>query len=105
MSASEDRSTKNVDKPTAKTRDTRLNLRANNEQLGMIRRAADANHTSVTDFVLNSASIAAEQVLADRRWFQLDAGDWEDFQSLLERPVVFKPRLAALLDQEDPFTD
>ena len=59
----------------------------------------------MTDFVLDSASIAAEQALADRRWFQLDAEAWDNFQALLERPVIFKPRLAALLAQEDPFVD
>ena len=92
-------------KPPATTRDARLNLRANSAQLEKIRRAADTKHTSVTDFVLDSASIAADQVLADRRWFQVDAVAWSDFQVLLERPVVYKPRLAALLAQDDPFHD
>jgi uncharacterized protein (DUF1778 family) len=39
---------------------------------------------SVTEFVLESASTAAEQVLADRRWFELHDANWEAFQAALE---------------------
>jgi uncharacterized protein (DUF1778 family) len=55
----------------------------------------------MTDFVLDSASNAAEQVLADRRWFLLDEDAWTAFSDALERPVVVKPRLQALLAEAD----
>jgi uncharacterized protein (DUF1778 family) len=87
-------------------RDTRLNLRATAKQDTLIRLAAQATSKTVTEFVLDSASIAAEQVLADRRWFMLDESSWTAFQDLLERPAVVKPRLAALLSEEsDLFED
>jgi uncharacterized protein (DUF1778 family) len=54
----------------------------------------------VTDFVLDSASNAAEQVLADRRLFMLDDAAWASFEDLLERPAVTKSRLATLLVEE-----
>lgn len=86
-------------------RDSRLNLRLANTQLDSIRRAAAAREKTVTEFVLDCASVAAEQVLADRRWFRLNEEAWDSFDALLERPVVFKPRLSALMAQEDPFVD
>jgi uncharacterized protein (DUF1778 family) len=81
-------------------RETRLNLRTTAKQDALIRLAAQASSRTVTEFVLDSASIAAEQVLADRRWFMLDESSWASFQDLLERPAVVKPRLAKLLSEE-----
>jgi uncharacterized protein (DUF1778 family) len=90
---------------TAASRDSRFSLRSTSAQASLIRRAAEASHKSMTDFVLDSATSAAEQVLADRRWFQLTDIRWTDFEALLDRPAVHKPRLAALLESEDPFID
>jgi uncharacterized protein (DUF1778 family) len=91
---------------TRPSRETRLNLRATARQDALIRQAAQATSKTVTEFVLDSASIAAEQVLADRRWFMLDESSWTAFQDLLERPAVVKPRLAKLLSEEsDLFKD
>lgn len=87
------------------TRDTRINLRASTRQSTQIRRAADARDKSVTEFVLDSAMLTAEHVLADRRWFELDDDAWETFQAALDRPAVFKPRLSQSLTQADPFVD
>ena len=85
------------------TRDARLNLRTSAAQASLIRRAAEASHKSMTDFVLDTATSAAERVLADRRWFQLTDINWATFEAVLDRPAVNRPRLAALLDSEDPF--
>jgi len=82
------------------SRDARLNLRTTAKQDALIRLAAQATSKTVTDFVLDSASNAAEQVLADRRWFLLDDAAWASFEDLLERPAVLKPRLRDLLTQE-----
>ncbi|MEV4100878.1 DUF1778 domain-containing protein [Nonomuraea sp. NPDC049649] len=81
-------------------RETRLNLRANARQNTLIRLAAKATNTTVTAFILDSASKAAEQVLADRRWFMLDEAAWAAFEDSLERPAVIKPRLADLISEE-----
>lgn len=84
-------------------RDARLTMRTTARQRTLIQQAASAVDKSVTEFVLDSASVAAERVLADRRWFLLDSQRWEDFSALLERPVIHKPRLKALLDSPVPF--
>lgn len=88
-----------------KQRDTRLNLRVTGAQADLIRRAADTTDRTITDFVVESASVAAQRILADRRWFALDDDAWADFEALLSRPVVFKPRLSARLNAPDPFID
>lgn len=86
-------------------RDTRLNLRVTSAQADLIRRAADSADRTMTDFVVESASAAAQRVLADRRWFALDDDAWADFEALLSRPIVSKPRLSARLNAPDPFID
>ena len=83
----------------------RLNVRLAPAQADLIRSAADSEHTSVSDFVVSSATVAAEQVLADRRWFALDDAAWQAFNDLLERPAVHNPRLADLLARDDVFVD
>lgn len=86
-------------------RDARINLRVTKKQAALIRKAADAQDKSLTEFVVASAAVAAEQVLADRRWFRLDDSAWESFEALLDRPAVFKPRLSENLKAKDPFVD
>lgn len=86
-------------------RETRLNLRATARQDTLIRLAARASNKTVTDFILDSASNAAEQVLADRRWFMLDDAAWAAFEDLLDRPAVVKPRLTELLSEESNLFD
>ena len=85
-------------------REARLNLRASAQQGALIRQAALASDKSVTEFILESATNAAEHVLADRRTFDLDDADWRAFQTALERPAILKPRLRALL-AESPVSE
>lgn len=84
-------------------RDTRINLRGTRAELEFIRRAAESSQKSLTEFVLESAAIAAERVLSDRREFALDSKAWMEFQTALERPAVLKPRLHAILSEAEPF--
>ena len=86
-------------------RDARINLRGTSAELEFIRRAAESSKKSLTEFVLESAAVAAERVLADRYDFALDPKAWKAFQIALERPAVLKPRLQALLGESDPFID
>jgi len=86
-------------------KDARINVRLAPSQASLIRRAAEASSTSVSEFVIGSAAVAAEQVLADRRWFTLDEESWRAFEELLERPAEYKPRLAELLAADDVFVD
>jgi uncharacterized protein (DUF1778 family) len=91
--------------PTAdrrSTRATRLNLRTTGRQNALIRDAAKALGKSVSEFVLESATLSAERVLADRRLFSLDDDAWQQFEDALARTPVAKPRLNALLRDPAP---
>ncbi len=52
-------------------RSARLGLRATPEQEAVLRRAAEVAHKSLTDFILDSACLAAEQTLLDQRLFMV----------------------------------
>jgi uncharacterized protein (DUF1778 family) len=91
--------------PDRETKDARINVRLAPSQASLIRQAAESQDKSLTDFIVTSAANAAEQVLADRRWFRLEESSWEVFEVLLDRPAILKPRLAELLASEDQFVD
>lgn len=84
-------------------RDSRLNLRASQQQQQLIRRAAAALDKTMTEFVLESATANAERVLADRRWFVLSGEDWERFEALLDAPALDRPKLKRLLSEPTVF--
>lgn len=83
----------------------RINLRATERQENVIRQAADATHRSVTDFVLNAASIEAERIMADRRRFELSDEQWSEFERLLDEPLPSNSRLAKLAARTTPFAE
>lgn len=66
----------------------------------VLQRAAAASRKSLTEFLLGAGLTAAEQALADRRVFRLDDAQWRAFEVALDRPVVAKPRLTALLQEK-----
>jgi uncharacterized protein (DUF1778 family) len=83
----------------AGTRKTeRINLRASRRQLSLIRRAAEANDRSLTDFVLDSAVAQAERLLADRRQYVLTEEQFDQFEQLLEAPAGLTPRFDRLFE-------
>jgi len=87
------------------TRQSRINLRASARQEQLLKQAAAATDRTMTDFVLESAVVEAERVLADRRWFLISDEQWDQFQHLLEQPARDLPRLRALLAKASPFAD
>ncbi len=87
------------------TRRSRINLRASARQEQLLKQAAAATDRTMTDFVLESAVVEAERVLADRRWFLISDQQWDEFQHLLEQPPRDLPRLRALLARPSPFAD
>jgi uncharacterized protein (DUF1778 family) len=86
-------------------RQSRINLRASARQEQLLKQAAAATDRTMTDFVLESAVVEAERVLADRRWFLISDEQWDEFQHLLEQPARDLPTLRALLAKPSPFAD
>jgi uncharacterized protein (DUF1778 family) len=58
---------------------------------------------SVSEFVLESALGAADEVLANRRHFNLDAEQWAAFHAALDAPPRSLPRLERLMREPGIF--
>ena len=80
-----------------KRRTEKLDLRISPEAKARLQTAAAAMDRSMSEFVLESALSRAEEALADRRVFGLDARAWRAFQAALDAPTRPLPRLKALL--------
>lgn len=77
-------------------RNRRINLRATDRQERLIRTGAETSGVSLTDFILESACLQAQHILADRAEFSASPKQWKAFLAALDRPARVKPELAAL---------
>ncbi len=82
-----------------KRRTEKLDVRVSPAVKAKLHAAAAAAHRSMSDFVLESALSRAEETLADRRTFGLDAPAWKAFLAALDAPVRPLPRMKALLEK------
>ncbi len=90
--------------PTVTERRTeKLDVRVSPAAKAKLQAAAAAAHRSMSDFVMESALSRAEETLAERRVFGLDAEKWAAFQAALDAPVRPLPRLQTLLDEPGYF--
>lgn len=90
---------------TKRTRSERIEVRATPEDRALIDRAVAALDTDLTSFVIDSLSVAAQRVLADRTVFILDptaSAAWEEINSRRPRDVA---GLRELMDRPSPFVD
>jgi uncharacterized protein (DUF1778 family) len=81
------------------TKDERINLRIDAEQKRLLEAAAEAEHTTVSAFVLSAATTAAADRLADRRVFTLNEEQWAAFDAALSRPARDVPGLRELMSR------
>lgn len=84
-------------------RSARLGLRATPEQEAVLRRAAEVAHKSLTDFILDSACLAAEQTLLDQRLFMVSGSQYQALMDLLDRPEQSSHGLEALFARKAPW--
>jgi uncharacterized protein (DUF1778 family) len=85
--------------PTRTLRTEKLDLRLTKEAKQALQAAAAALHRSVSEFVLESALVQADEILADRRTFGLNAEQWTAFLTALDAPPRSMPRLERLLKE------
>jgi len=69
----------------------------------LIRQAAEAEGTDLTNSTVSATLAHARDVLADRRRSALDDAAWTEFLAVLEWPVSAKPRLTALFAEPTMF--
>jgi uncharacterized protein (DUF1778 family) len=86
------------------TRSEKLDLRLTPDAKRTLNIAASAAGRSVSEFVLESALSRAEETLADRQHFGLDAEKWEAFMAALEAPREI-PQLERLMREKSIFED
>ncbi len=84
-------------------RTEKLDLRLTPSAKRTLQTAAEAEQKSVSEFVLDSALSRAEESLADRRHFRLDAKAWREFMKALDSPPREHPRLKRLLQEPGIF--
>ncbi|WP_167150163.1 DUF1778 domain-containing protein [Actinomyces sp. ZJ308] len=89
---------------TATARKTRrIDLRATPRQETLIQQAASQTDRSVSEFILSSATLEAERVLADRRWFAVTSEQLDAIEDLLDAPLEDTSRFARLWNRPSPF--
>jgi len=84
-------------------RSARMGLRATPAQETVLRRAAEVAHKSLTDFILDSACLAAEQTLLDQRLFMVSGAQYRSLLDLLEQPEQANEGLRALSSRKAPW--
>jgi uncharacterized protein (DUF1778 family) len=84
------------------SRTRRINLRASVPQERLIRTGAESAGVTVTEFILNSACLQAEHILADKRQFVASPNQWQAFMEALDRPGKFMPQLAKFFGETPP---
>jgi uncharacterized protein (DUF1778 family) len=89
---------------------SRLNIRASARQKSVLKRAARIQQTTMSDFVLDTAVKAAQEVikqqkLADQMHFVLPKAQWEAFCAALDAPPKSKPELRKLLTEPSIFDE
>lgn len=83
--------------------DSMINLRVSAETRRLIDSAAAAAGKSRTEFLLESATARAAEVLLDQAFFSLDAEAWDRFNAILDAPPPPNEALKALMRKKAPW--
>jgi uncharacterized protein (DUF1778 family) len=89
--------------PQRAKRTAKLDLRLSPEAKQKLQAAAEVSRRTVSEFVLESALVRAEETLADRTRFNLDADRWKAFLEALDAPPRDLPRLSRLFREPGIF--
>lgn len=80
-----------------------IEVRVSASAKALLAAAANARHTSMSDFVLSSAVREAENALADQRVFQVSDENWSKFMAILDAPAKPDPDIVALARSRAPW--
>ena len=87
------------------SRETKVQLRMRPLQKDVIARAAELKQTTMTNFMVEQAFNAAQQILADQTHFYLSPERWEEFRAALDAPPRDLPEFRKLLMQPSVFDE
>ena len=85
--------------PAKTTRTEKLDPRLTRSAKRALQAAAAVAHRSVSEFVVESALSRADEALADRRTFGLNAMQWKAFRAALDAPPRPLPNLERILKE------
>jgi uncharacterized protein (DUF1778 family) len=83
----------------AASKSERIDVRASMPVKLLLQQAARSAHKNVSEFMLDAAIVAANQMLSDRLRFDLPAQQWDAFEAALDQTVSAKPKLQKLLNE------
>jgi uncharacterized protein (DUF1778 family) len=89
--------------PGRSPRTAKLDLQLSPEAKQKLQTAAESAGRTVIEFVLEGALVRADETLADRTRFGLDADHWKAFMEALDAPPREIPRLGRLLQEPSVF--
>jgi uncharacterized protein (DUF1778 family) len=82
----------------------RWDFRVESETDRLVRQAAATSHQTLTEFVVDAATLEAERLVADRTEFALEREQWEQFVELLDRSPRDNPGLERLFSNPSVFS-
>jgi len=86
--------------PSSATRSDKLDVRISPDAKRLLQRAARERHTTISQFVVDSALASAREVLAESVRIEIDATEWAAFQAALDAPAQAHPRMRRLLTEK-----
>ena len=84
---------------TSAQRSDKLDIRISPEAKRLLQEAARERHTTISQFVIDSALGAARDVLSERTRIGLDSEQWTAFVKALDAPPRRHPRMERLLKE------
>ncbi|KLU17199.1 MULTISPECIES: DUF1778 domain-containing protein [Xenorhabdus] len=84
-------------------KETPINIRAKAFQRELIDHAANLHSKTRTDFILDAACRAAEEVILDQRHFFVDEEKYQAFMQMLEKPLSENEGFKKLMEYKAPW--
>ncbi len=84
-------------------RSERLAIRISPQLKEKLLLAAETRHKSLSEFILDTAITEAENVLAEKKQFELSPEAWDKFQTALDAPIRKHSRMERLLNEPSVF--
>jgi uncharacterized protein (DUF1778 family) len=80
-----------------------INMRIRPAQRELIARAAELHHKSVSEFVIDAATEAAEDTLLKQRVYLVEDEQYKQILRIMDSPVSDNPTLQQTLDSPAPW--
>jgi uncharacterized protein (DUF1778 family) len=84
-------------------RDATINIRVVRRQRDLIDRAAKLTNKTRSSFILDAATVEAENAVLDQTVFRLSPEKYKQFVEKLDAPPADNPRLRTLLSGKSPW--